>query len=268
MLDSAHDHHRLSRLIDVGRSLISELDLDVVLDRVLETARELTGARYAALGILDEHRRELAQFLTRGVDEEMRRAIGDLPRGRGILGLLIDEPRPLRISHVGEHPQSYGFPPGHPPMRSFLGVPILIRGEAWGNLYLTEKAGGDFDQEDEDAVVVLADWAAIAIENARLYRAVDLRRAELERAVRGFEATADDRAGRGRRDGPRTRAGADRQARRARWSRPATCSSCSSRATTSRSRRERAGCWFEKACACHWSARRWASCWRDAALTV
>ena len=146
MLDSAHDHHRLSRLIDVGRSLISELDLDVVLDRVLETARELTGARYAALGILDEHRRELAQFLTRGVDEETRRAIGDLPRGRGILGLLIDEPRPLRLADVGEHPQSYGFPPGHPPMRSFLGVPILIRGEAWGNLYLTEKAGGDFDR--------------------------------------------------------------------------------------------------------------------------
>src|SRR6185503_5914140 len=85
---------------------------------------------------------------------------------------------------------SYGFPPGHPPMRTFLGVPILIRGEAWGNLYLTEKAGGDFDQDDEDAVVVLADWAAIAIENARLYRTVDARRAELERAVRGFEATA------------------------------------------------------------------------------
>jgi signal transduction histidine kinase len=161
-----------------------------VLDRVLATARDLTGARYAALGILDERRRELAQFLTRGVDQETHRAIGDLPRGRGILGLLIEDPRPLRLADLGDHPRSYGFPPGHPPMRGFLGVPILIRGEAWGNLYLTEKAGGDFDQDDEDAVIVLADWAAIAIENARLYRAVDARRAELERAVRGFEATA------------------------------------------------------------------------------
>jgi two-component system, NarL family, sensor histidine kinase DevS len=190
MLDATRDDHRLVRLIEVGRSLLSELDLDIVLDRVLETARDLTGAQYAALGILDERRRELAQFLTRGVDAETHRAIGDLPRGRGILGLLIEEPRPLRLADLGDHPRSYGFPPGHPPMRGFLGVPILIRGEAWGNLYLTEKAGGEFDQEDEDAVVVLADWAAIAIENARLYRVVDARRAELERAVRGFEATA------------------------------------------------------------------------------
>ena len=190
MLDTPRDETRLIRLIEVGRSLLSELDLDVVLDRVLETARDLTGARYAALGILDEHRRELAQFLTRGVDEATHRAIGDLPRGRGILGLLIDDPRPLRIADVGDHPRSYGFPPGHPPMRTFLGVPVMIRGEAWGNLYLTEKAGGEFTAEDEDAVVVLADWAAIAIENARLYRSVDARRAELERAVRGFEATA------------------------------------------------------------------------------
>jgi len=190
LLDTPRDETRLIRLIEVGRSLLSELDLDVVLDRVLETARDLTGARYAALGILDEHRRELAQFLTRGVDEATHRAIGDLPRGRGILGLLIDDPRPLRIADVGEHPRSYGFPPGHPPMRTFLGVPVVIRGEAWGNLYLTEKAGGEFTAEDQDAVVVLADWAAIAIENARLYRSVDARRAELERAVRGFEATA------------------------------------------------------------------------------
>jgi signal transduction histidine kinase len=190
MLDTARDDHRLVRLIEVGRSLLSELDLDIVLDRVLETARDLTGARYAALGILDERRRELAQFLTRGVDPDTHRAIGDLPRGRGILGLLIEEPHPLRLADLGDHPRSYGFPPGHPPMHGFLGVPILIRGEAWGNLYLTEKASGEFDRADEDAVVVLADWAAIAIENARLYHAVDARRVELERAVRGFEATA------------------------------------------------------------------------------
>jgi signal transduction histidine kinase len=142
------------------------------------------------LGILDDERRELARFLTRGIDEETHRAIGDLPRGRGILGVLIDEPRPLRLHDVGDHPHSYGFPPEHPPMRSFLGVPILIRGQAWGNLYLTEKAAGEaFTAEDEEATVVLADWAAIAIENARLYRDVTLRRDELERAVKGLEAT-------------------------------------------------------------------------------
>jgi signal transduction histidine kinase len=174
---------RLERLIAVGRSVVSELDLDVVLDRVLDTARELTGARYAALGILDEHRRELAQFVARGVDERTRRAIPELPHGRGVLGLLIEDPRPLRIADVGDHPLSYGFPREHPLMRGFLGVPILIRGKAWGNLYLAEKAGGEFDQTDEDAVVVLADWAAVAIENARLYRKVDA-------SGRGFEATA------------------------------------------------------------------------------
>jgi signal transduction histidine kinase len=185
------DEQRLARLIDVGRSLLSELDIDVVLDRLLETAAELTGARYAAIGILDDSRHELGRFITRGIDEETHRAIGDLPRGRGILGLLIDEPHPLRLEDVGDHPRSYGFPPGHPPMRTFLGVPIVIRGEAWGNLYLTEKAGGRvFTAEDEEATVVLADWAAIAIENARLYRDVATRRDELERAVRGLQATA------------------------------------------------------------------------------
>jgi signal transduction histidine kinase len=185
------DEHRLARLIDAGRGLLAELDLETVLDRLLQTAADLTGARYVALGVLDEGRRELARFLTRGIDEDTHRAIGDLPRGRGLLGVLIDDPRPLRLDDVGEHPRSYGFPPEHPPMRSFLGVPILIRGEAWGNLYLTEKAGGEaFGPEDEEAVVVLADWAAIAIENARLYRDVAARREELERAVRGLQATA------------------------------------------------------------------------------
>jgi two-component system, NarL family, sensor histidine kinase DevS len=185
------DEHRLARLIDAGRGLLSELDLDTVLDRLLRTAADLTGARYVALGILDDSRRELARFLTRGIDEESHRAIGDLPRGRGILGVLIEDPRPLRLDDVGDHPRSYGFPPGHPPMRSFLGVPILIRGQAWGNLYLTEKAGDEsFSSEDEEAVVVLADWAAIAIENAGPYRDVAARREELERAVRGLQATA------------------------------------------------------------------------------
>ncbi|MGZ4269688.1 MAG: sensor histidine kinase [Solirubrobacteraceae bacterium] len=191
MLTKQLDAARLARLIEVGRSLLSELDLDVVLDQVLETARELTGARYAALGILDDERRELSQFIARGLDEETRSAIGDLPRGRGILGVLIDDPQPLRLSNVGGHPRSYGFPPGHPPMRSFLGVPITIRGQAWGNLYLTEKADGEeFTADDEHAVIVLADWAAIAIDNARLFRAAEQRRDELEHAVHRLEATA------------------------------------------------------------------------------
>jgi signal transduction histidine kinase len=183
------DAERLKRLIAAGRDLVSELDVEAVLDRLLGTAIELTGARYAAVGVLDDERRELARFVTRGIDAAGRRTIGDLPRGRGVLGVLITEPRPLRLDDVSSHPASYGFPPGHPPMGTFLGVPVIIRGEAWGNLYLTEKAGG-FDADDEEAAVVLAAWAALAVDNARLYSGVQGRRDELERAVRGFEATA------------------------------------------------------------------------------
>jgi len=185
------DAERLERLIDVGRSLVAELHLPNVLDRVLEVARELTGARYAALGILDEDKQQLEQFLTVGIDETQRSRIGALPRGHGVLGLLIRDPKPLRLEDVGSHPDSYGFPPDHPPMKTFLGVPVLIRGEAWGNLYLTDKQGGPFTKEDEEALLVLADWAAIAIENARLYEGVERRRSELERAVRGLEATIE-----------------------------------------------------------------------------
>jgi GAF domain-containing protein len=164
----------------------------VLLERVLQTARELCGARYAALGVLDDRRRELAQFLTAGEDPEVHEAIGHLPRGRGILRLLIDEPVPIRLHDVSEHPRSYGFPPGHPPMRSFLGAPIVVRGEAWGNLYLTEKEGADdFDEDDLEAAVVLAEWAAIAIDNARLFGISERRRVELERAGAGMEAARD-----------------------------------------------------------------------------
>jgi len=181
----------IRRLLDVGREFVTELDLEVVLDRVLQTAREITGARYAALGILNERRTELEQFLTSGVAEETKRAIGDLPRGRGVLGALIDHPQPLRLADVGRHPSSYGFPARHPVMRSFLGVPIRIRGVAWGNLYLTEKQGGEFSERDEEAAVILADWAAVAIDNARLYETSEQRREEAERAIRGLEATRD-----------------------------------------------------------------------------
>jgi signal transduction histidine kinase len=165
----ALDEPQLRKLIEVGRSLVSRLDLESVLANVLEAARELTGARYAALGILGPDRTELERFLALGVDSETRAAIGELPRGRGVLGLLISDPRPLRLRDVIEHPRSFGFPPGHPPMSSFLGLPILIRGEAFGNLYLTEKRdGAAFTESDEAAAVVLAEWAAVAISNARL----------------------------------------------------------------------------------------------------
>ena len=185
------DSLRMARLLDAGRALVAELDPQAVLDRILATAREVTGATYAALGILDEQRTSLEQFLTVGVDEHTRATIGELPRGRGVLGVLITDPRPLRLSHVSQHPSSYGFPDGHPPMRGFLGVPIVIRGAAWGNLYLTEKQEGDFTEADEEAAVILADWAATAIENARLYEISERRRIEQEKAVRGLEATRD-----------------------------------------------------------------------------
>jgi signal transduction histidine kinase len=185
------ESRRLERLIEAGRGLVSTLDLESLLEQLLHTARDLTGARYAALGILDGRRESLERFITVGIDEATRARIGDLPTGRGVLGELIRDARPLRIADVGTHPASYGFPPGHPPMGSFLGVPIVIRGEAFGNLYLTEKAGGEFDQADEDSAVILADWAAVAIENARLYRSAEDRREELETAVRRLRAATE-----------------------------------------------------------------------------
>jgi signal transduction histidine kinase len=188
----AEIEHRARRLVDIGKTLVRELDPDAVLDRILEEARRLTGARYAALGVLDPDRIRLERFLTSGVDAATYRRVGQLPRGRGVLGVLITDPRPLRVEEVGEHPESYGFPPGHPEMHTFLGVPILIRGEAWGNLYLAEKEGGEeFDEHDEDAVVVLSQWAGIAIENARVHETGEQRRAQLERAVLALEASRD-----------------------------------------------------------------------------
>jgi signal transduction histidine kinase len=183
-------NRRLRCLLDVGRALMSERDTEAVLRSILEGARAITGARYAALGVLGEGRDQLARFITAGLDHEgTLRAVGELPRGRGVLGVLIEEPRPLRLRDVSAHPQSHGFPVGHPAMRSFLGVPIVIRGQSWGNLYLTEKwGGGEFSKADEEAVSVLAQYAATAIENARLYESSERRRAEAERAVKGLKA--------------------------------------------------------------------------------
>ena len=183
---------KIRRLLDVGRALVSELDTEAVLRRIIEEARVITGARYAAIGVLDEQRSELERFITTGIDAATHRKIGNLPRGRGVLGVLIEDPRPLRLSDVGCHPQSFGFPASHPVMETFLGVPILIRGQAWGNLYLTEKDGGsEFSEADEEAAVVLAQWAATAIENARLYESSERRREDAERALLGLRAARD-----------------------------------------------------------------------------
>ncbi|HEY7933327.1 MAG TPA: GAF domain-containing protein [Solirubrobacteraceae bacterium] len=177
-------------ILDVARSVLSELDLDIVLNRVLEAAQDLTEARYAAIGVLSPSRKELARFVTKGIDAATHSAIGALPRGRGVLGALIDNPVPLRIADVSGHPYSYGFPHGHPPMSTFLGVPILVDGEPFGNLYLTEKAGGvEFSEDDEQAVMVLAEFAGVAIDHARRYTGTKERHDELEQTVAALEAT-------------------------------------------------------------------------------
>jgi signal transduction histidine kinase len=161
---------RLRGLVETGIALSSELSLEALLRRVVETAVELTGARYGALGVIDRAGTALEQFITVGIDDETRRAIGDLPRGRGILGVLISKRETLRLADLTQDPRAVGFPPGHPPMETFLGTPISVRGTTFGNLYLTEKDGGDdFGEDDEEVVRLLAAQAAVAIENARLY---------------------------------------------------------------------------------------------------
>jgi signal transduction histidine kinase len=161
---------RMRALLEAGVVLTSELSLESLLQRIVELAAELTEAQYAALGVIDPSGTELERFVTTGIDEETRTKIGDLPRGRGILGVLIRDAEVLRLHDLSDDPRSVGFPPNHPPMHTFLGVPIHLRRVAYGNLYLTEKAGGaDFTQEDEEIVTLLAAQAAVAIENARLY---------------------------------------------------------------------------------------------------
>jgi len=163
---------RLRAVLDAGLAISSELSLDALLQRIVESAAELTEARYAALGVIDRSGTQLERFVTHGIDAETRAEIGDLPRGRGILGVLIRDAVPLRLHELQEDPRSVGFPPGHPPMHTFLGVPVMLRGVAYGNLYLCEKANGDdFTHGDEEVVTLLAGQAAVAVENARLYEA-------------------------------------------------------------------------------------------------
>src|SRR2546422_5501914 len=163
---------RFERLLTAGVEIFSEHSLERVLQRVVDAAREVVGARYAALGVLSPDGTSLAQFVTSGISQAERDRIGDLPRGRGLLGLVIREPAPIRTADINRHPQRYGFPPDHPPMRSFLGVPVVARGKVFGNLYLTEKVGVDeFNVEDEAIAVLLAASTAVAVENARLHEA-------------------------------------------------------------------------------------------------
>ena len=169
---------RTSRLLDAVVALSADLSLPNVLKRVVEVAAAVSGAQYAALGVLaageSDMKRGLVEFITTGIDSKGIRAIGHVPQGIGVLGLLVTDPRPRRIADIGAHPASAGFPPHHPPMTSFLGVPIMVRDQVFGNLYLTEKQGAaEFSQSDEELVVALAGAAGVAIENARLHQRLE-----------------------------------------------------------------------------------------------
>jgi len=179
---------RLERLVVATSALITELSLDGVLRRVVEVAAEVIGAHYAAIGVLAPDGRVLESFTTYGISDEVRERIGPPPRGHGILGLVIREPRPIRLPDLTQHPDSYGFPPHHPPMHSFLGVPIVGRRGVFGNLYLTEKIEADvFSEEDEHMAVVLAAVTAAAVENARLHE----ESARLLEEVQGLHRTRE-----------------------------------------------------------------------------
>ena len=172
----ARTQARVQHLLDAFLSVSTGLDLDSTLHRIVEAAVDLVGARYGALGVLREDGDGLAAFIHVGIDDELAARMGSLPEGKGVLGQLITEPYPLRIHDLGQHPSSVGFPPHHPEMHSFLGVPVLVRGAVFGNLYMTEKSPGDFTAEDEAILTALAGAAGIAIENARLYEEGELRR--------------------------------------------------------------------------------------------
>ena len=186
----------LRRLIAAIVSLGTDLELGVVLHRITEAAVDLVDARYGALGVLSPDGSHLSSFITVGIDEETAAGIGELPKGHGILGLLIVKPEPLRLDDLRTHPESFGFPEGHPPMSSFLGVPIQVRGKVFGNLYLTDKVGGgSFTEIDEEMAVGLAAAAGVAIDNSRLLartRELDIAH-ERERIARDLHDTVIQR---------------------------------------------------------------------------
>ncbi|MFF5033147.1 sensor histidine kinase [Nocardia salmonicida] len=174
---------RMDRLMEAMLVITAGLDLDNTLRTIVHTAIELVDAGYGALGVreTDKASNQLSEFVYEGIDDRTRVLIGDLPRGHGVLGVLIADPKPIRLSNLSDHPSSVGFPANHPPMRTFLGVPVKVRNEVFGNLYLTEKAGGlEFTEDDEVVVQALAAAAGIAIENARLYEASRVRQQWLE----------------------------------------------------------------------------------------
>jgi len=163
------ERDRRDALLEAGLALASELPLPIVLQRVIDLAARVTDARYGALGVIGAGG-ELVEFVTTGISAKQRRDIGALPIGRGVLGLLIQEPRPVRIRNIADHPRSVGFPPNHPPMHSFLGAPVQAMGRAFGNIYLAEKRSArEFSVEDEHSLVVLATQAGVAVANAKLY---------------------------------------------------------------------------------------------------
>jgi signal transduction histidine kinase len=167
---SIQDPSNLRRVLEATLLIEADIDLAALLRHVVEEARSMTGARYGALGVLSDDRTEFSEFITVGLEPHEEDRIGPRPTGQGVLGLLIADPRPLRLSNLGSHADSFGFPPNHPPMTSFLGVPIKLRDEVYGNLYLTDKIGwSEFTDDDVALIETLAVAAGIGIENARLH---------------------------------------------------------------------------------------------------
>jgi GAF domain-containing protein len=170
---SIEDPSRLRRILDAVLLIEKDLELPALLRHVIEEACSMTGARYGALGVLNDEKTALVEFITVGLDADEEAQIGPRPTGKGVLGLLVTDPLPLRLAHLGDHPDSFGFLPNHPPMTSFLGVPVKVRDDVYGNLYLTDKVGwSEFTRDDVALVEALALAAGIAVENARLHQQV------------------------------------------------------------------------------------------------
>jgi signal transduction histidine kinase len=176
---NSHAQRQTAALVEAGLALASELDLDALLQRIADLAREVVGARYGAVGVVGEDGL-LLRFVYSGIDAEAAELIGDLPQGRGLLGVLLEGGRPMRMQEISSHSDSYGFPPSHPAMHSFLGVPIIIRDRVFGRLYLTEKQGAsEFTKDDERIAMTLATQAGVAIQNANLLEEIKARGDEL-----------------------------------------------------------------------------------------